>query len=122
MTDATVKETARPGSSAPDSPRRPVKPARAADGKTPAEKIRVFVAAENRLLRETLARVLSKGGGIEVIATNSAAPFHTDALLETCPDILLLNSRGNLEEDLRRMSGQVSSNASVCNGASEVDR
>jgi DNA-binding NarL/FixJ family response regulator len=51
-------------------------------------------------LRETLARVLSKGGGIEVIATNSAAPFHTDALLEARPDILLHTSRGSLEEDL----------------------
>ena len=100
MTDTIVKETARTGGSAPDSRRRAIKPARAEAGKTPAEKIRVFVAAENRLLRETLARVLSKGGGIEVIATNSAAPFHTDALLEARPDILLLNSRGSLEEDL----------------------
>src|SRR5258708_16019353 len=100
MTDATVKETARPGGSARNSRGRAVKPARADAGKTPAEKIGVVVTAETRLLRETLARVLSKGGGIEVIATTSAAPFHTDALLETCPDILLLNSRGNLEEDL----------------------
>jgi two-component system, NarL family, nitrate/nitrite response regulator NarL len=100
MTDTIAKETARSGGSAPDSRRRAVKPARVDAGKTPAEKIRVFVAAENRLLRETLARVLSKGGGIEVIATNSAAPFHTDALLEARPDILLLNSRGSLEEDL----------------------
>src|SRR5258708_36300102 len=92
MTDTIAKETARSGGSAPDSRRRAVKPARVDAGKTPAEKIRVFVAAENRLLRETLARVLSKGGGIEAIATNSAAPFHTDALLQTCPDILLLNS------------------------------
>jgi DNA-binding NarL/FixJ family response regulator len=100
MTDTIAKETARSGGSAPDARRRAVKPARVDAGKTPAEKIRVFVAAENRLLRETLARVLSKGGGIEVIATNSAAPFHTDALLEARPDILLLNSRGSLEEDL----------------------
>jgi DNA-binding NarL/FixJ family response regulator len=100
MTDTIVKETARSGGSTADSRRRAVKAARADAGKTPPEKIRVFVAAENRLLRETLARVLSKGGGIEVIATNSAAPFHTDALLEACPDILLLNSRGSLEEDL----------------------
>jgi DNA-binding NarL/FixJ family response regulator len=47
-----------------------------------------------------LARVLTKGAGIEVIATNSAAPFHTDALLDARPDILLLSSRGSLEEDL----------------------
>jgi DNA-binding NarL/FixJ family response regulator len=58
------------------------------------------VAAENRLLRETLARVLSKGGRIEVSATDSAVPFHADALLEASPDILLLTSRGSLQEDL----------------------
>lgn len=65
-----------------------------------ASLIRVFVAAENRLLREALARVLTKRGAIEVIASNSAAPFHTDALLETRPDLLLLTSRGSLAEDL----------------------
>jgi DNA-binding NarL/FixJ family response regulator len=60
----------------------------------------VFVAAENRLLREALARVLTRRGSIEVIATDSAAPFHTDALLDARPDILLLTSRGSLVEDL----------------------
>src|ERR1700687_323426 len=100
MTETIVKETARSNGSAPDSRRRAAKTARADARKTPTEKIRVFVAAENRLLREALARVLSKGGCIEVIATNSAAPFHTDALLDARPDILLLTSRGSLEEDL----------------------
>jgi DNA-binding NarL/FixJ family response regulator len=100
MTDTTVKETTRSNGPAPDSRKRATKPTRADARKTPAEKIRVFVAAENRLLREALSRVLSKGGCIEVIATNSAAPFHTDALLDACPEILLLSSRGSLEEDL----------------------
>jgi DNA-binding NarL/FixJ family response regulator len=66
----------------------------------PAQHVRVFVAAENRLLREALARVLTRRGSIEVIATDSAAPFHTDALLDARPDILLLTSRGSLVEDL----------------------
>jgi DNA-binding NarL/FixJ family response regulator len=100
MTDPLVKETARSDGSAPDSRRRAAKPARADARKPSDEKIRVFVAAENRLLRETLARVLSKGGFIEVSATDSAVPFHTDALLEASPDILLLTSRGSLQEDL----------------------
>jgi len=100
MTDTIVKETARSNGSAPDARRRASKPARADARKAPAEKIRVFVAAENRLLREALARVLIKGGCIEVIATDSAAPFHTDALLNARPDILLLTSRGSLQEDL----------------------
>src|SRR6202158_5408207 len=100
MTETIVKENARSKGSAPDSPPRAAKNPGAEARKTPTEKIRVFVAAENRLLREALARVLSKGGCIEVIATNSAAPFHTDALLDARPDILLLTSRGSLEEDL----------------------
>ena len=100
MTDTLAKETARSNDSAPDTRRRTAKSARADARKTPAEKIRVFVAAENRLLREALARVLTKGGGVEVIATDSAAPFHTDALLDARPDILLLTSRGSLQEDL----------------------
>jgi DNA-binding NarL/FixJ family response regulator len=100
MTDTPAKETVRSNDSAPDSRRRIAKPARADVRKTPAEKIRVFVAAENRLLREALARVLTKGGCVEIIATDSAAPFHTDALLDARPDILLLTSRGSLQEDL----------------------
>jgi len=100
MTDATVKETSRSNASAQETARRAAKSARADARKTPTEKIRVFVAAENRLLREALARVLTKGGCIEVIATDSAAAFHTDVLLNTRPDILLLSSRGSLEEDL----------------------
>jgi DNA-binding NarL/FixJ family response regulator len=101
MSETTiVKETAHSTGSLPDSRRRAAKTLRPDVRKMSAEKIRVFVAAENRLLREALARVLTKGAGIEVIATNSAAPFHTDALLDGRPDILLLNSRGSLEEDL----------------------
>lgn len=100
MTDTLAKETARSNDSAADARRRTAKSPRADARKTPAEKIRVFVAAENRLLREALARVLTKGGCVEVIATDSAAPFHTDALLDARPDILLLTSRGSLQEDL----------------------
>jgi DNA-binding NarL/FixJ family response regulator len=100
MTDTPAKETTRSNDSAPDTRRRIAKSARPDARKTPAEKIRVFVAAENRLLREALARVLTKGGCVEIIATDSAAPFHTDALLDARPDILLLTSRGSLQEEL----------------------
>ena len=99
MIDTSLKETRSRGLG-PDSRRGAGKTAGTEARKACAEKIRVFVAAENRLLREALARVLTKGPGIEVIATDSAAPFHTDSLLEARPDILLLNSRGSLEEDL----------------------
>jgi DNA-binding NarL/FixJ family response regulator len=100
MTDNTVKETALTNGSTADSRRRAAKTGRAETRKTPTEKIRVFVAAENRLLREALSRVLTKNNNIEVIATDSAVPFHTDALLDATPDILLLTSRGSLPEDL----------------------
>jgi len=59
MTDCMVKETARLNDFAPDTRRRAAK-LRSDARKSPAEKIRVFVAAENRLLREALARVLTK--------------------------------------------------------------
>lgn len=100
MTDALVKEAARSNGSAAGFRRRAAKAGRPDVGKIADEKIRVFVAAENRLLREALARVLCKGGCMEVSATDSAAQFHIDALLESNPDILLLASRGSLEEDL----------------------
>jgi DNA-binding NarL/FixJ family response regulator len=98
MTNIPVRETVRSNGSAPDSRRRAMKAASV--DKTSAPKIRVFVAAENRLLREALARVLSKRGCMDVITANPAAPFQTDALLDARPDVLLLSSRGSLEEDL----------------------
>ena len=63
-------------------------------------KPRVFVAAENRLLREALSRMLMKSGEIEVIGTELAEPFQTEDLLRAEADILLLSSRGNREEDV----------------------
>lgn len=100
MNVPTLKEATLANSEAADSRRRTAKPKRPEAHKGPAEKIRVFVAAENRLLREALSRVLIKNAGIEVIANDSCVPFHTDALPDTCPDILLLTSRGSLPEDL----------------------
>lgn len=84
-------------------------------------KPRVFVAAENRLLREALSRMLTKNGDIEVITSEAAEPFPKPArhaaqdslLKDTLPpssgpgtaaihdaEILLLSSKGNLEWDL----------------------
>jgi DNA-binding NarL/FixJ family response regulator len=69
---------------------------RAAAGQKP----RVFVAAENRLLREALSRMLLKSGEVEVVGTDLAESFQTDDLLRKEADILLLSSRGNRNEDL----------------------
>ncbi len=97
MSDNAIKERSNGQVSTRRGSERLAKPSAK---QAPAQHVRVFVAAENRLLREALARVLTKRSSIEVIATDSAAPFHTDALLEARPDILLLTSRGSLVEDL----------------------
>jgi DNA-binding NarL/FixJ family response regulator len=73
--------------------------ARPAQNRQPANKVRVYVAAENRLLREALARMLTKRGGIEVAGLSSVEPLQNQALSEV--EVLLLVSRGNLDEDLR---------------------
>jgi len=87
-------------------------------------KPRVFVAAENRLLREALSRMLTKNGDIEVITSEAVGPFPKAAqhaaqdslqradlppssgpgtsVLAAIHDteILLLSSKGNLDWDL----------------------
>jgi|SRR5690348_8174235 DNA-binding NarL/FixJ family response regulator len=99
------------GSSGSGSSRNPAKP-------------RVFVAAENRLLREALSRMLTKNGDIEVITSEATERFPNAALqatqdpllkdalrLSPMPgtsalpaihdaEILLLSSKGNLDVDL----------------------
>lgn len=87
-------------------------------------KPRVFVAAENRLLREALSRMLTKNGDIEVINSEAAElfpnsspytaqdsiqkdhlPAHDGPGTPVMPafhdaEILLLSSKGSLEQDL----------------------
>ena len=80
---------------------RPARPRAGMDSEQKgAATARVFLAAENRLLREALGRMLKKRGGIEVIGSDSASPFQGHELLEGQVDVLLLISSGNLEEDL----------------------
>jgi len=74
--------------------------ARAHGGAGVRRKPRVFVAAENRLLREALSRMLIKNGEIEVVGMDLAAPFRTEDLLREEADIPLLSSHGNRNEDL----------------------
>jgi DNA-binding NarL/FixJ family response regulator len=74
--------------------------ARANGGAVAGQKPRVFVAAENRLLREALSRMLVKSGEVEVVGMNMAEPFRTEDLRREETDILLLSSRGNRNEDL----------------------
>src|SRR2546430_13653271 len=95
-----------------------------------AAKPRVFVAAENRLLREALSRMLTKNGDIEVVTVEAAEPFtkaaecaaqdflqKDDLRLSSAPEtpilpaihdaeILLLSSKGNLDRSEERRVGK----------------
>jgi DNA-binding NarL/FixJ family response regulator len=66
----------------------------------PAAKLRVFVAADNRLLREALAHMLAKKGNVEVTGLESTAPLRAECVARTNADMLLLTSRGTLHEDV----------------------
>lgn len=61
---------------------------------------RVYVAAENRLLREALSRMLMRHGHIEAVGMNCDTPSRAEALIEEKADILLMTSRGNMPGDL----------------------
>ena len=74
--------------------------ARVNGGAIARQKPRVYVAAENRLLREALSKMLVKNGEIEVVGMDITEPFRTEDLLKEGTDILLLTSRGIRNEDL----------------------
>lgn len=67
---------------------------------TAEPKIQVYVAAENGLVREALARMLTKRGDVEVVGLHSATPFDEDALVESGVEILVLVSRSSVDEEL----------------------
>jgi len=66
-----------------------------------APAVRVFVAADNRLLREALARMLTKKGSIEVTGLESPSPLQAEHVAESNARVLLLTSRGTLSDDLQ---------------------
>lgn len=74
---------------------------------------RVYVAAENRLLREALSRMLMKCGDIDVVGLKANGPFDPCALLAENADILLLTARGRLAEDISVIRSVRSSAPSV---------
>lgn len=65
-----------------------------------ASEPKVLVAAENRLLREALARMLKKKGNIEVNGWDGTEPVEADRIAQTNADVLLLTSQGTLNDDL----------------------
>jgi len=78
----------------------PEEAARRNGGRQSAQKVRVFVAAENRLLREALSRMIGKLEDIQVVGLDAPEPFRTEDLLREEVEILLLTSRGTINEDL----------------------
>jgi len=59
------------------------------------------VAAENRLLRETLSRLLMRRRELDIVGQSSAFPEMAELLHETKTAILLLNSTGSHRDDMR---------------------
>ena len=60
--------------------------------KTVDQAIEVFLLAENRLLREALARVLNKKGDIRVVAAFAFDPLITEGIGQSKPHVLILES------------------------------
>src|SRR5262245_54297500 len=71
--------------------------------------IRVFLVAENRLLRDALTRLLSKKNDITLVGTAALSPEAPQEVAESAPDVLLLDSirivtsRPDFVRELRRV-------------------
>jgi DNA-binding NarL/FixJ family response regulator len=63
-------------------------------------KIRVYVAADNRMQRESLGRLLVKRGNVEVVGFDMTLTCDAGALVGQGAEVLLLVSQGNVQEDL----------------------
>lgn len=63
-------------------------------------KARVVVSAENRLLRDALARMLTKRGDIDVTTANAAEPTAAETLTDGEADVAVLTSQGSLADDM----------------------
>src|SRR5258708_23719066 len=69
-------------------------------GSRTAAKFRVFIAAENRLPRDALAKILAKQENIQVSGLDSMAPFREEGFRELDAEIFLVASRGKLDDDV----------------------
>jgi DNA-binding NarL/FixJ family response regulator len=68
------------------------------------ESVRVFILAENRLLREALARILSKKNDIQVVGASAFSPEVVEQITSAAPDVLLSDSAAVALSDLRLVS------------------
>src|ERR1700757_1052336 len=67
-------------------------------------RINVFLAAENRLLREALAKVLSKKSDIRVVAAVAISPELCRQISDTQPRVLLLDATAFTDADMTIIS------------------
>ncbi len=65
------------------------------------EGIRVFILAENRLLREALARILSKKTEVRIVGASQFSPQIVDEINQTEPHVLLSDSAAVALSELR---------------------
>jgi DNA-binding NarL/FixJ family response regulator len=68
------------------------------------ESVQVFILAENRLLREALARILSKKSDIRVVGASAFSPDVVGQISDAAPDVLLSDSAAVALSDLRFIS------------------
>ncbi|HXY16375.1 MAG TPA: response regulator transcription factor [Terriglobales bacterium] len=65
------------------------------------ETVQVFILAENRLLREALARILNKKNDINVAGSSAFTPDIVHQIAQAAPDVLLSDSAALALSDLR---------------------
>ncbi len=65
------------------------------------ESVRVFILAENRLLREALTRIFSKKSDIQVVGASAFSPDIVGQISNTAPDVLLSDSAAVTLSELR---------------------
>jgi len=65
------------------------------------ENVRVFILAENRLLREALTRILRKKSNIDVVGASALASQVTEQVTAAAPDVLLSDSAAMSLAELR---------------------
>jgi len=66
--------------------------------------VRVFILAENRLLREALTRILNKKNDIQVVGASAFTSDVVSQIAAVAPDVLLSDSAATALSDLRLIS------------------
>jgi DNA-binding NarL/FixJ family response regulator len=69
-------------------------------GQSGEKQVRVYLATENQLLRQALARLLTKDGSVEVIGLSSPVAVEAGTLTGARVEVLLLVSQADVRQDL----------------------